>query len=162
MDNGKLLDLFNRLKALLVHDWCLLSEERERVVIPPAVSEGARIHFHSNRQGTNKLKSTARHRRIHRSAGLRLPLQMARGHFNVIDKYYGHWQSVLSAEYCKNAAIEHIHSHPYHPQSNRQANKFVDIVKRDMLITNGERGTYGVIEKIILNHRTNIHPTLNS
>ena len=45
---------------------------RERVVIPPALSERARIHFHSNHQGSNTLKSTARHWRLHWSAGLRL------------------------------------------------------------------------------------------
>ena len=59
----------SRHYLFMINVCCL---RRERVVIPPALSERARIHFHSNRQGTNTLKSTARHRRRHWRAGLRL------------------------------------------------------------------------------------------
>ena len=79
-----------------------------------------------------------------------------------IEKYYNHWQcsrqriryswpvsndcarkriqstSLLAELDCKNPTIEHIRSHPYHPQSNRQADKFVNIMKRELLKTNGK------------------------
>ena len=42
------------------------------------------------------------------------------------------------------------------------SDKFLNIMKLDMLKTNEERGTDGVIRKIFINHRTSIYPTLNN
>ena len=69
--------------------------------------------------------------------------------------------SLLAELGCKNPAIEHIRSQPYHPQSNGQADKFVNIMKRNLLKTNEEGGSDGVKGKIFMNNRTSIHPALN-
>ena len=42
------------------------------------------------------------------------------------------------------------------------SDKFVNIMKLDMLKTNEESGTDGVIRKFVRNHRTSIYPTLNN
>ena len=44
-------------------------------------------------------------------------------------------------EYCNNHAIEHIRPPPYHPQSDGQAEKFVNTLKRAMLKVQGDGGT---------------------
>ena len=46
--------------------------------------------------------------------------------------------SLLAELDCKNPAIEYIHFHPYHLQPNGQADKFVNIMKRELLKTNGK------------------------
>ena len=64
-------------------------------------------------------------------------------------------------EYCKTLAIEHIRSPPYHPQSNGQAEKFVNPLKRALLKTKGEGGTEGSIRRFLITYRTSGHPRLN-
>ena len=64
-------------------------------------------------------------------------------------------------EYCKSHAIEHIRSPPYHPQSNGQAEKFVNPLKRVLLKIKEEGGTEESIRRFLITYRTSIHPKLN-
>ena len=55
-------------------------------------------------------------------------------------------------EYCNSHAIEHIGFPLYHPQSNGQAEKFVDSLKRAWLKTKGEGGTEGSIRRFLITY----------
>ena len=57
-------------------------------------------------------------------------------------------------EFCKVNGINLIHSPPYHPQSNGQAERFFDTFKRAMLKLKGEGTTDEILETFLLCYRT--------
>ena len=62
--------------------------------------------------------------------------------------------SAVFADFCQRHAIEHIRSPPYHPQSNGQAERFVDTFKRALLKSRGEGTTAEAINGFLLLYRT--------
>jgi hypothetical protein len=58
------------------------------------------------------------------------------------------------AVFCQKHAITHIRSPPYHPQSNGQAERFVDTFKRALLKSRGEGATVDIIQKFLFAYRT--------
>ncbi|CAH8671840.1 unnamed protein product [Schistosoma bovis] len=57
-------------------------------------------------------------------------------------------------------SINHVRSPPYHPQSNGQAERFVDTFKRAMLKARGEGTTEDIIERFLVAYRTTPHDLL--
>ncbi|CAH8643202.1 unnamed protein product, partial [Schistosoma guineensis] len=57
-------------------------------------------------------------------------------------------------EFCLQNSINHVRSPPYHPQSNGQAERFVDTFKRAMLKARGEGTTEDIIERFLVAYRT--------
>ena len=62
--------------------------------------------------------------------------------------------------YCQHHGIQHIRSPPYHPQSNGQAERFVDTFKRTFQKLRGEGATSDVIQKFLWTYRST--PCLSS
>ena len=62
--------------------------------------------------------------------------------------------------YCQQHGIQHIRSPPYHPQSNGQAERFVDTFKRTFQKLRGEGATSDVIQKFLWTYRST--PCLSS
>ncbi|CAH8288100.1 unnamed protein product [Schistosoma rodhaini] len=63
-------------------------------------------------------------------------------------------------EFCLQNSINHVRSPPYHPQSNGQAERFVDTFKRAMLKARGEGTTHDIIERFLIVYRTTPHDLL--
>ena len=61
--------------------------------------------------------------------------------------------------YCQQNGIQHIRTPPYHPQSNGQAERFVDTFKRSCQKLRGEGATTEVLEKFLLTYRTTPCPS---
>lgn len=64
-------------------------------------------------------------------------------------------------EYCEVNGITHVLTPPYHPQSNGQAERFVDIFKRAMLKMQGEGVVMDVIQKFLFSYRTTPNAQIN-
>ena len=64
-------------------------------------------------------------------------------------------------EYCNSHAIKHIRFPLYHHQSNGQADKFVDSLKRAWLKIKGEGGTEGSIRRFLITYRKSVHLMFN-
>ncbi|KAK4470004.1 hypothetical protein MN116_000030 [Schistosoma mekongi] len=58
------------------------------------------------------------------------------------------------SDFCRKNAITHIRSPPYHPQSNGQAERFVDTFKRAILKAEGEGTLSEVIQRFLLVYRS--------
>ena len=56
--------------------------------------------------------------------------------------------------YCQQHGIQHIRSPPYHPQSNGQAERFMDTFKRTFQKLRGEGATSDVIQKFLWTYRS--------
>jgi transposase InsO family protein len=67
--------------------------------------------------------------------------------------------SAQFADFCARASIQHIRSPPYHPQSNGQAERFVDTFKRALLKSRGEGTTDEMIQEFLLAYRTTPNPS---
>ena len=52
-------------------------------------------------------------------------------------------------DFCQQHCIKHIFSPPYHPQSNGQAERFVDTFKRALLKARGEGTSEEVIQQFL-------------
>jgi hypothetical protein len=61
-------------------------------------------------------------------------------------------------EFCRENGIEHIRSPPYHPQSNGQAERFVDTFKRALLKSQGEGTTEEILQRFLLVYRSTPNP----
>ncbi|CAH8585253.1 unnamed protein product [Schistosoma margrebowiei] len=57
-------------------------------------------------------------------------------------------------EFCKRLSIKHFRSPPYHPQSNGQAERFVDTFKRALMKSKGEGTTVETLQNFLFVYRT--------
>ncbi|CAI2738976.1 unnamed protein product [Dicrocoelium dendriticum] len=64
------------------------------------------------------------------------------------------------ADFCHSHGIEHIRSPAYHPQSNGQAERFVDTFKRALIKMEGEGNIQKVIDKFLQIYRTTPGPAV--
>ena len=68
--------------------------------------------------------------------------------------------STQFSEFCKTNGINHIRSPPYHPQSNGQAERFVDTFKRAMLKMKEEGITRDILLVFLQSYRNTPNPAL--
>ena len=72
--------------------------------------------------------------------------------------------SSVFSDFCSQQGIEHIRSPPYFPQSNGQAERFVDTFKRALLTCRGEGTPVEIINRFLLLYhsiQTNPYPIRN-
>ncbi|CAH8633242.1 unnamed protein product [Schistosoma bovis] len=62
--------------------------------------------------------------------------------------------------FCQRLAIKHLRSPPYHPQSNGQAERFVDTFKRALAKTKGEGTPADALQNFLYVYRTTPNETL--
>ncbi|KAH9581803.1 hypothetical protein MS3_00008831 [Schistosoma haematobium] len=62
--------------------------------------------------------------------------------------------------FCQRLAIKHLRSPPYHPQSNGQAERFVDTFKRALAKTKGEGTPADALQNFLYVYRTTPNQTL--
>nr|VZI04460.1 unnamed protein product [Spirometra erinaceieuropaei] len=61
-------------------------------------------------------------------------------------------------DFCRQHNIQHLRSPPYHPQSNGQAERFVDTFKRALLKARGEGTTDEIVQEFLFSYRTTPNP----
>nr|VZI35612.1 unnamed protein product [Spirometra erinaceieuropaei] len=61
-------------------------------------------------------------------------------------------------DFCRQHNIQHLRSLPYHPQSNGQAERFVDTFKRALLKARGEGITDEIVQAFLFSYRTTPNP----
>ncbi|BHF79292.1 hypothetical protein SprV_0602241200 [Sparganum proliferum] len=61
-------------------------------------------------------------------------------------------------DFCRQHNIQHLRSPPYHPQSNGQAERFVDTFKRALLKARGEGTTDEMVQAFLFSYRTTPNP----
>ncbi|BHF74753.1 hypothetical protein SprV_0501784100 [Sparganum proliferum] len=61
-------------------------------------------------------------------------------------------------DFCRQHNIQHLRSTPYHPQSNGQAERFVDTFKRALLKTRGEGTTDEIVQAFLFSYKTTPNP----
>nr|VZI38168.1 unnamed protein product [Spirometra erinaceieuropaei] len=66
--------------------------------------------------------------------------------------------SSLFEDFCRQHNIQHLRSPPYHPQSNGQAERFVDTFKRALLKARGEGTTDEIVQAFLFSYRTTPNP----
>ncbi|PIO74710.1 integrase core domain protein [Teladorsagia circumcincta] len=64
-------------------------------------------------------------------------------------------------DFCTRNGIKHRFSPPFHPQSNGQAERFVDTFKRTLQKLRGERTTQEALQKFLFAYRRTPSPTLS-
>ncbi|CAH8499886.1 unnamed protein product [Dicrocoelium dendriticum] len=62
------------------------------------------------------------------------------------------------AEYCSQVGITHLRTPPFHPQSNGQAERFVDTFKRTLVKMRGEGTTQEILDIFLLMYRSTPNP----
>ena len=62
------------------------------------------------------------------------------------------------SDFCKQNSIQHLRSLPCHPQSNGQAERFIDTFKRALLKLKGEGSTREIIEIFLSGYRATPNP----
>ncbi|PIO65753.1 integrase core domain protein [Teladorsagia circumcincta] len=65
------------------------------------------------------------------------------------------------SEFCTRNGIKHRFSPPFHPQSNGQAERFVDTFKRTLQKLRGEGATQEALQKFLFTYRRTPCPTLS-
>lgn len=68
--------------------------------------------------------------------------------------------SEVFKSFCTQNGIQHIRTAPYHPQSNGQAERFVDTLKRSLTKMNGEGNISEILQTFLLTYR--ITPNRNT
>ena len=63
-------------------------------------------------------------------------------------------------DFCTQNSITHIRSPPYHPQSNGQAERFVDTFKRALLKAREEGASTEILQRFLFMYRTTPHDLL--
>ncbi|BHF75306.1 hypothetical protein SprV_0501840200 [Sparganum proliferum] len=66
--------------------------------------------------------------------------------------------SSIFEDFCRQHNIQHLRSPPYHPQSNGQAERFVDTFKRALLKARGEGTTDKIVQAFLFSYRTTPNP----
>ena len=66
--------------------------------------------------------------------------------------------SAAFQNFCSRLSINHLRSPPYHPQSNGQAERFVDTFKRALLKSRGEGTTEEILQNFLFVYRTTPNP----
>ncbi|BHF57619.1 hypothetical protein SprV_0100056100 [Sparganum proliferum] len=61
-------------------------------------------------------------------------------------------------DFCRQHNIQHLRSPPYHPQSNGQAESFVDTFKRALWKARGEGMTDEIVQAFLFSYRTTPNP----
>nr|VZH94510.1 unnamed protein product [Spirometra erinaceieuropaei] len=61
-------------------------------------------------------------------------------------------------DFCRQHDIQHLRFPPYHPQSNGQAEHFVDTFKRALLKARGEGTTDEIVQAFLFSYRTTPNP----
>uniref|UniRef100_A0A5S6PZZ1 RNA-directed DNA polymerase n=1 Tax=Trichuris muris TaxID=70415 RepID=A0A5S6PZZ1_TRIMR len=69
-----------------------------------------------------------------------------------------HFRSSEFKDFCQRNGIEHIFSTPYHPQSNGQAERFVDTFKRSLLKLKAEGPIPKMLSTFLLRYRSSPNP----
>ncbi|CAH8528184.1 unnamed protein product [Schistosoma rodhaini] len=63
-------------------------------------------------------------------------------------------------EFCRRLTIRHLRAPPYHPQSNGQAERFVDTFKRALIKSKGEGTPVETLQSFLIAYRTTPNDTL--
>ncbi|CAH8614326.1 unnamed protein product [Dicrocoelium dendriticum] len=66
--------------------------------------------------------------------------------------------SAAFKEFCKQCAVQHVRSPPFHPQSNGQAERFVDTFKRALQKSKGEGRIEEVVDRFLFLYRSTPNP----
>ncbi|XP_055622017.1 uncharacterized protein K02A2.6-like [Toxorhynchites rutilus septentrionalis] len=73
------------------------------------------------------------------------------------------FSSVLFEQFCYENGINHLKTAPYHPQSNGQAERFVDIFKRAIKkMKGGDKDINQILDTFLLTYRTTPNPNVPS
>ncbi|CAI2731094.1 unnamed protein product [Schistosoma spindalis] len=67
--------------------------------------------------------------------------------------------SSIFSDFCKRFGVNHVRSPPYHPQSNGQAERFVDTFKRALLKAKGEGKIKEILNDFLFVYRTTPNPS---
>uniref|UniRef100_A0A1I7XH92 RNA-directed DNA polymerase n=1 Tax=Heterorhabditis bacteriophora TaxID=37862 RepID=A0A1I7XH92_HETBA len=78
-----------------------------------------------------------------------------------LHKLFAQFGNPETLDFCKARGIDHIRSPPYHPQSNGQAERFVDTFKRALIKQKGERTTSAAIMTFLQTYRSSPCPSIS-
>nr|CAX83705.1 Gag-Pol polyprotein [Schistosoma japonicum] len=67
--------------------------------------------------------------------------------------------SSIFSQFCGKFGVKHVRAPPYHPQSNGQAERFVDTFKRALLKAKGEGKIKEILDDFLLIYRTTPNPS---
>uniref|UniRef100_A0A5S6R6A2 RNA-directed DNA polymerase n=1 Tax=Trichuris muris TaxID=70415 RepID=A0A5S6R6A2_TRIMR len=70
------------------------------------------------------------------------------------------FRSAEFKDFCQRNGIEHVFSPPYHPQSNGQAERFVDTFKRSLLKMKAEGSISEILSTFLLRYRSSPNPSI--